>query len=151
VSLAPFTNMYQPKREDFTVCDGLITYKDGDTGVSHYLGYLMPFPEHGIHDPDLGQVDVDPAWVDAHNAKLSDIQLDIIDNKLNVGESYGPLYVQRRVDGTNLVTTWPGTRVDDDTSHWSQSQVKFTRKGRTFTAHLKQNHMDDSITIKRVK
>lgn len=137
-----------PKREDFTIAEGLIFYNDPTTDTSHYLGYLMLF-HHGVFDAGLGTVDVDPDWVDPHNARLSAIEFDIIDARMEIGNEL-TLYTHKVDWKITSVRTWRGDIVSNELERGSEGRLVFSRpNGRRFSAG--PEHEDtEMITIRRI-
>jgi hypothetical protein len=109
------------------------------------LGYLMPFPGHGVYDAQYGRVDVTPDEAEMHNIYLSEAQIKGLDENCQVGQ-HGEFYFDRN---KHVVHTFSGVQVANAVNYIPGGKVvNFERKGKHFRGMLHSN--EDYFTFKRI-
>jgi hypothetical protein len=109
------------------------------------FGHLFHFEGHGVYDPELGLVDVDPALVDPHNKILDEAYIKGLDENCKVGQ--GSFFYHTKKDGRDQVTTFTGTLVSSDVTLKGKS-LTFRRAGKTYRGRISKNAQ--SFNFKRV-
>ena len=122
----------------------LITFRPEGGDQEQCLGYLMHFEGHGVYEPTLGRVDVTPQEADAHNAALSQAQIEGLDANCRVGMG-GAFYLGQQ-GGRFIVRTFIGDLVTQDVKA-SGRTMTFRRGGMTFKGRRRD---DDLLFFKRV-
>jgi len=94
------------------------------------LGHLVHFAGHGVFEPNLGRVAIDPQYVDAHNQALDTALLDGLDNRCEIGQG-GFFYLLKNDAGRPVVKTFTGQLVSADVAVRGKT-ITFKRQGKTF-------------------
>lgn len=105
---------------EFDHLGSLITVKDTD----RCLGYLMHFESRGVYEPDLGLLQIDPQYVDPHNAALTKALIDGLDDNCAVGQG-GSFYLKY----ANKQRTKAEIRTFDGALVAPKADVRFVRRG----------------------
>ena len=119
----------------------LITFGDEDHETC--LGYLIHFKGKGVYDAEYGKVEVTPEQADAHNTLLDEALLKGLDS-CEIGQR-GMFYV----DKNNVVKTWTGRLVSDDTVV-KDGYLTFRRAGKKFKGKLRRSD-DNLFNFRRVR
>jgi len=118
---------------------GLLSHHDG------VFGHLMDFRDHGVFDPSLGRVEVDPSLIDAHNRVLDEAIIEGLDHNCQVGQ--GGFFYRTGSGGRFKVTTFTGILVSQDVTVHGNT-ITFRRHGKVFRGRLCKEA--ESFNFKRV-
>jgi hypothetical protein len=108
----------------------------GDT----YLSHLVYFAEHGVYEPNLGRVAIDPQYVEPHNQALDAALLAGLDNHCEIGQG-GFFYLFRDAAGAPAVKTFTGQLVSADVTVRGKT-ITFRRQGKTFRGRQSEPETD---------
>lgn len=132
-------NTGEAKRDERINYDGGL-FMQGDRPLGHLINF-----NGRVFEPNLGQVDVDPALVGDHNDTLDACLVKGLDS-CKVGEC-GFFYLATD-ESPVVVTTFTGTPVSDDVDV-EDGEITFRRNGMTFTGEMEDEAQ--SFTFARVK
>jgi hypothetical protein len=116
----------------------LLTFQPKGGDKEQCLGYLLFFKDHGVYEPHLGRVDITPQEAEAHNAALSQAEIEGLDKNCQIG--MGGMFYLGTPGGKPILRTFVGAVVTEDVAVKGRS-VTFNRKGMTFKGRKRNDEM----------
>ncbi len=109
------------------------------------LDYLTYVPSYGIINFEHGKINVSRKEAKLHNSRLSQKQIQELDNKCQIGESVRLYYNSHRG-----IITWIGDIVCPLNSvHITENELSFTRNGKTMVCQeYAENFPIDFVRVK---